>query len=478
MKLYGKIFLSFWLVVVAILGSASLLGRYLDDYRDTVAGPPAAIGSHGPREDGFRPVVPRMSGRIAVLLMELQHTPVPELPTLIKAQHGRHLQAIYVVDRQGRELAGQELPARVKNLLAGMPSEHRRARSRDETGIITAYRMRHEQAGPATVVLQFESPPGNPLTQRLSESPWLRIPLALLISGLACGWLSRVLTRRLRRVQLAAQRLAAGDLSAQIPVAATGGDETDQLARDFNRMATRLSAQLTAQQRLLHDVSHELRSPLARLRLALGLAERNIPGDEGSRQRIPLQRMETEIERLEQLISDLLSSESSAVTGSEDTVDAVALLRQLIEDANFEYTEKPVTATLSSALAAAPIRGSVDGLRKVFENVLRNAMQFSEAGSAVTVTTEQQDSQLVVRVTDRGPGVDDTLLEQIFQPFFRADSTRGPGGYGLGLNIAQRWVALLGGSIKAANRNDGPGLIVCIKLPLSNALFNTTTAES
>ena len=170
----------------------------------------------------------------------------------------------------------------------------------------------------------------SPVITTLGENPWLRVALAVLISGLICYLLSRLMTGRLKELRLASRRLAGGELEARIAVRESGGDETDELARDFNSMASQLQERVDAQRRLLSDVSHELRSPLARLRIALALAQ-----EDRDNEAQYLQRIEHETERLEELIGQLLSSQGGNIE-LDTHIDLVPLLQQLCADANFE----------------------------------------------------------------------------------------------------------------------------------------------
>lgn len=495
MKLYGKIFLSFWLVVSAILGSAALMNRYLDEYGETVSelsAPSWAPNSAELLARGRRIVeVDGASGnrlrapprRILSLLYELQNTPAKDMPTLVGQRTSGPLTGIYLVTPDGREMLGRELPRRAQRLLGRLPADQRRARAWDGQGPVTAYRLHHNEVGPMAAVLLFSAAERNVITDQLSKSPWLRMPLALAVSGLLCWLLSTLLTRRLRRVQIAANRLANGDLDAQIPVLAQGGDETDQLARDFNRMARQLADKVMEQRRLLHDVSHELRSPLARLRIALGIAQRaSTRGADDAAEARALLRIETEVERLDSLIRELLSVPEQAVDG-EDAVDLGVLLAQLCNDANFEYAGKPARARLAlehsqkhgigerggneMELPHLLVRGSGHGLYKLFDNVLRNAMQHTATDTEVVVEAGIHGDWMEVVIRDNGQGVAQEHLERLFDPFYRVDASRSGRGYGLGLNIAMRLAQQHGGSVRAANRLDSPtgGLEVSVQLP-------------
>ena len=276
---------------------------------------------------------------------------------------------------------------------------------------------------------------------------WLRLLLAVIISGAISYGISRYLTRPLKNLQQASRALADGDLATRIAVPVKGGDETSELARDFNSMAEQLQAKIQAQKRLLGDVSHELRSPLARMRVALALAEK-----EPSRTAEQLHRIELETERLDTLIEQLLTAPDTR-THMEDSIDLVALLREVCDDAGFEAQAQNKRLQLACAAADAVVRSHADLLKKAFENVIRNAVHYTLPGTCVRVRLTRQGTNWLVCIEDQGPGVPDDQLEKIFEPFYRIDEARQreTGGFGLGLSIARRAIEQHGGTICATH---------------------------
>ncbi len=256
----------------------------------------------------------------------------------------------------------------------------------------------------------------------------------------------------------AARKLAAGDLQARISVREAGGDETDDLARDFNHMARLLEERISAQKQLLSDVSHELRSPLARLQVALGLAEQN-PANATAQ----LPRITREAQRLESLVAELLESQAER-SDLEQHIDLVALLDELCADARFEVGDIN-RVKFHSAVEEALVVGNGTQLRKAFDNVLRNACSYSPAQTVIDVQLRKTATRYEVVIADQGPGVPEEDLARLFEPFYRVDTARArqTGGHGLGLSIARQALMMHGGTIDA--RNTRPGLAMRISLP-------------
>ena len=294
--------------------------------------------------------------------------------------------------------------------------------------------------------------------------------MAVLVSGIICYLLARYLTSDVRRLRAATQQLAAGDLSARAD-APRGGrqDEIAQLVRDFNTMAERLQDLVNAQSRLLNDISHELRSPLARLSVALGLAWQRTGPDAHS----VLERIELEANRLNELIGRLLTL--ARLEGGDDAmrrtpISIDELVRDITKDADFEAQSRQcrVRCVIQDEIT---ILGSPSLLHSAVENVVRNAMRHTREGTDVEIHVTREGfngkSEALIRVTDRGPGVPKEALDKLFRPFYRLDDARGrqTGGVGLGLAITERAVRLHGGTVRASNRPEG-GLMVEIRLPL------------
>ncbi|MEM9601489.1 MAG: ATP-binding protein [Pseudomonadota bacterium] len=292
----------------------------------------------------------------------------------------------------------------------------------------------------------------------------LGVVFALLTLVLASAWIAWMLTRPLRVLSRSTKQLAEGDLQARVPLSVAGRqDAVGQLGSEFNRMAERVDGLLGSQQQLLRDVSHELRTPLARLQVALTLAQ-----DEPEKGPAMLGRMEAELERLDSLIGQVLSLsrlQSGADTLNLEPVDLVPLLEDVGSNAEFEFADKDVHLRLTAQ--AARLRGDREKLASAFENIVRNAMRYAPEGSAVTLHVAQLGQQVTVTVSDRGPGVEESKLERLFEAFYRVDGARetSTGGHGVGLAISKEAVARHGGTLRARNL-EGGGLEVSVSLPL------------
>lgn len=285
----------------------------------------------------------------------------------------------------------------------------------------------------------------------------VRIGVALTVSGLLCWLLARHLTRPIRELQAASTRLAAGDFTTGLSRRTLSGrDELAALARDFEVMAGQVRQLIEAQRQLLRNVSHELRSPLARLQVAAALARRRAGAVIDSE----VDRIELETARLDELIGQLLTLVrlESSVGEAQVPLDLSALLDAVAHDARFEAEAREVVVD-TSIEPGLGLRGHAELLRSVFDNVLRNAIRHSPATGIVTLTAQRDGprDQLVVSIADQGPGVPDAMLDAMFDAFVRVDAARSAdtGGHGLGLAIARQGVKAHGGSIVARNRPAG-----------------------
>jgi two-component system sensor histidine kinase CpxA len=227
-------------------------------------------------------------------------------------------------------------------------------------------------------------------------------------------------------------------------------------------MADRIETLLTAERRLLQDVSHELRSPLARLSFAAELMKDTRDPEAAA------SRMRREIKRLCGLVSTLLevtTAEGDPSSRRTERVTIVPLVDEIVNDCRVEAEARSVRIEheTDGPPAVAVVEGNSELLRRALENVLRNAIRFTPPSSNVLVRLEALHGKVVLRVRDCGPGVPEGMLGRIFDPFFRVDQSRDGGGAGLGLSIARRAVLLHGGEIKAENTN--PGLMITISLP-------------
>lgn len=299
----------------------------------------------------------------------------------------------------------------------------------------------------------------------------LRLALTFLIAGVVCYLLARSLTAPIRKLRAATQQLARGQLDTRVgPDLGAPGGEIGDLAGDFNNMAGRIEKLVESRHRLIRDISHELRSPLARLSVALGLARRSA----GEQSRDSLDRIEQEAERLNDLIGELLSlsrMEESDRSLPQEAVDLEQLVQEIIRDADYEARNRSQGVELHAS-EKLTVAGSEEILRRAVENVIRNAVRYTGEETAVEVTLQRRregaNEHAVLTVRDHGPGVPASELQNLFRPFYRVGHARErqSGGVGVGLAITDRAVKLHGGSVSASNAPDG-GLLVEIVMPLA-----------
>ncbi len=292
--------------------------------------------------------------------------------------------------------------------------------------------------------------------------------LAVCLTGAAfCYWLAWYVTSPVKKLRKATRELAGGNLSVRVtPALGSRRDELTSLAADFDLMAEQIETLITGQRRLLGDISHELRSPLARLNVALELA-RQRAGDNASS---ALDRIEREAENLNEMIGQLLALtrlEAGSHELEQTQFDLADLVRQIVDDADFEAHARRRSVTLTET-ETCNVTGNNELLRRAIENVVRNGVQYTSPDTEVVVEVLKQSDKCVVAVSDHGPGVPDDALEKIFRPFYRVEDARDreTGGTGLGLAIVDRAVRLHGGTVEAVNKAGG-GLKVTITLPTS-----------
>lgn len=331
-------------------------------------------------------------------------------------------------------------------------------------------------------VLVIELPPGQNALFGPGGVPGLGILIAVLSSGLVCYFLSRFLTSPILRLRRAAQKLAGGDLSARAGgTALRGKDEMTQLVRDFDLMAEQIEKLINAQSRLLKDISHELRSPLARLAVALELARQRT----GPEAHSVLERIELESNRMNELIGSLTTIarlESGNTSIRKVPVHLEEILEEIARDAAFEAQGRNCQVQ-AEVLDELPVLGDPTLLHSAIENVVRNATRYTLDGTTVTIRAEKvsgwEGPEASIRVSDCGQGVPEADLEKIFRPFYRIDDARvrSTGGVGLGLAITDQAVRLHGGSVKASNLKEG-GLMVEIRLPLRPAVAGDARSEA
>jgi signal transduction histidine kinase len=420
---------------------------------------------------------------------------------------------VFAVDAKGQELMGRKVhPAilgKARALLAqGSPhAVVREASSSDGQRYLlflpSSERFRNAEAGAARDTLNAVTlsgpramggpraeapgpPPPRPDYQRgppremggmppgpRMDSPYRTfIPLAAAIAAslLFSFLLAWYFARPIRDLRQAFEAASHGNLAPRFQASAKRGDELTDLGRDFDRMTGRLRSLMDSQTRLLHDVSHELRSPLARLQAAIGLAHQ-----QPEKMAASMQRIERESERMDKLIGELLTlsrlEAGAGHTHSED-VSIADLVHDIVDDARYEARARQLGINLAgdAAMADATVTGQPELLARAVENVVRNAVKHSPDGGTVEVDLSRlhdgKQGWLRIAVLDRGPGVASADLASIFQPFFRASNTQhSTDGHGLGLAIAQHVINAHGGRIGASLRSGG-GLCVEMLLPV------------
>ena len=430
----------------------------------------------------------------------LKYGGFPALREMV-GQMTRH--TVYIIDPKGRELLGREVTPTIlaqarRELGADRPFRPVRELVAPDGQRLLAFVPRHlypaaPQPGQPSAVAGAPAPPGQS-TGAISDAPrggagfargdgprghfgpfgpgWqLSNPIPLLasviVSLLFALLLAWYFSRPIRALRNAFEAAAAGDLAPRFADSKTsGGDELNDLGRDFDRMSGRLRALMDGQRRLLHDVSHELRSPLARLQAAIGLAHQ-----QPDKIATSLERIERESVRMDKLVGELLTLsrlEADPDLAKDELVDMQELVDGVASDARFEAG--PDGPAIAVGIAGEPqlaVRGAPDLLWRAIENVVRNAVKHGGAGGTVEFNLRADAARVYVDVLDRGPGIAPGDLPTIFQPFFRSHPSKNSiDGHGLGLAIAERVVHGHGGTIRAVNR-EGGGLQVAIVLPLS-----------
>ncbi|WP_144633592.1 ATP-binding protein [Bordetella genomosp. 13] len=378
---------------------------------------------------------------------------------------------IYVVDSEDRDLLGRRLPRRLDDWLNAYRS------SQDAVSIPEEQQQMREQPGvraswwepqwlrlpDGATLLMLYLPFDSSHWELLSFTPVVvaLLAFALAVTAPLCWALTRHITRPLRTLREATRALAQGRLDARTPPElARRRDELGLLARDFDGMADRLQSLVDTREQLLHTVAHELRSPLARLRLATELARRD-----DDTLALQLDRIERECERLDALVGHTLQlARLSALDTPRAPVDLSHLVDALVQDARFEAGAQRIGIAWT---APAPlwVSGDPQSLASAVDNVLRNALRYAGAAAAIHVALHADEGRLLLDIEDNGPGVPAEHVGNLFEPYFRVPGAASRAkGAGLGLSIARAAVEAHGGSIRARNRKPR-GLVVRVELP-------------
>jgi two-component system OmpR family sensor kinase len=455
-SLYLRIFVLFWVAMASIVG-ASIATTF-------------AIAA---REYGTPPDFQRRPS-VAIQASEiLGRDGIGALKTwLVDNKNQVPDRDVYIVAPDGHDILGRHLPESATRRLeyfahewAGAGEAHGGTGS--EPGNFRPPRAAPQLVAPDGTLYTFISVPRRPSIFGALSLPAISLTIlviALIVSALASWWLADHLATPIRRIQAGARSVASANLDVRVSAGLEQRrDEVAVLARDFDAMADQLRANRRATTQLLRDVSHELRSPLARMRVALGLARQ--PPADVVRQ---LDRLEREIERLDQLIGQVLKL--ARLQGAEESfvrepVDLDEIIEEVVHDANFEGAVKRCSVSLAGAAQVA-VLGSRELLRSAIENVLRNAVRYNPGDGQIDVSVMRRAPGLEILIRDHGPGVPQTELTRIFEPFYRVAESRDrdSGGEGIGLAITAQVMRAHGGDATASNAPGG-GLAVRLSLP-------------
>lgn len=439
-KLFWKIFLGFSLTLL-ITGAGVGAAIYLNE-REPI------------NEEGFLQDR-RADFVVGITANTLQYGGKEGVQALFRNWPGHRAPTVLVINQAGEDIQGRPV----------LPDTLRQAISALEQDPATPS-VRKTQTADGDEYVLFVPADSADAAGPPKYNPRLNMELQAFIALLACllfsAGFATYLSRPIKLLRKASHQLAEGDLKVRVsPELANRNDELTDLGKDFDYMATRLQTLLDAQRLLLHDVSHELRSPVARMRLAVGLAQQQ-PDKLAS----ALSRIERETERLDELLGQMLTLsrlESGIGSGGSEKLNLNDLLANIVQDANFE-AEAVGSRIQLDAPQETILQGHEELLRRAFENIIRNALKYNRDGETIEVSIQKDDRLLTVEVRDHGPGLPDNEIANVFQPFYRVAGTDTPGntGYGLGLAIAKRAIEHHQGSIVLSNCSDGGLRVRCL----------------
>ncbi len=447
-----RILVSFWLIIVVTISTAGVAGfLYAERMRD-------AIESFDIGDSMLDASVALESGGREGLKDWIEGNPTSRAIT------------IFILDERGHDILDRQVPFGLMRVFRRF-REHRRPHQFDDREPRNLRRSRpHPQlVGTDGSVYTFLVSPSRASHSvwTTADARWLLFVIALLVSGIVSWFLATAISGPVRKLRHATVALAGGDLDVR--VAESVGkrrDELGMLGRDFDSMAENLQRAATRQIELSRNISHELRSPLARMRVAVELAKQK-HGDMPE-----FERLDSEAERLDALIGQILSY--TKLDASPDTdpepIELVDLINEVVENVNYECKAEGIDGvSVVARIDASPVTlGHVDAMVSAIENIVRNAVHHSPPESEVKIHLSQDNENALIDVRDSGPGVDEEDLRRLFEPFFRTPTSaesKNARGTGLGLAIAKRAVGVNGGTISARNHPDG-GLLVRVLLPL------------
>jgi len=445
-RLFWKIFLPFWVAQALLLGVLYMRLHY-------------RLHAENPWwVQPERRLVPRLADLAARYYEEGGQ---PALRALLDQTAMVHRADYWMLDADGRELSGRPLPDEIRSFAQRALRNEGMIRPDEAVVIVSPIAT---PRGNYLLVAEFIPPP---LSERVPGDILWVLKLGTIISALMCLVIAHYLSKPIERLRNATNELARGNLD--IRVGATIGKRRDEIAdlvRDFDSMAGELRNQIQSERNLLSGVSHELRSPIARMRLALALAR---TADAPERHEM-LDRIEQDTIQLDSMLERILTVarlENGQYKPKFESLSLNDLIDEVLDDARFEAAATGVTVNYADD-AMLLVNGDPGLLRSAIENVVRNAIFYSGHNGQIDVRVRLEDGHAILTVRDHGHGVPEDALPLLFKPFYRVDDARGTntGGMGLGLAIVRNAVSVHGGTVSA--RNVSPhGLEVEFRLPVS-----------
>jgi two-component system, OmpR family, sensor kinase len=465
--LFWKFFLVIWLALLTMGGG---MGAVFWLQRNTV------LNIEGDNNGITQIDVQYAAPFVNIASLILQKGGVDDLRSYLEESRNTPIPPVYVINEFGKDLLNREISPETieltKSLAVSNPSVVRRIKTVDgQTYHLFAIFPEISPTTAHALPSPFETPPFEKPRHLHPDPPppWLPIILGFFVSLIFSGVSAWYFAKPIRQLRSAFAAVAVGDLNTRADQ--TMGQRHDELADlglSFDHMVNQIQTLVNAQQRLLHDVSHELRSPLARIQAAIGLAYQ-----QPDKMPLTLERIEKEAQRMNDLIGELLalSRLEAGVIGKLEMIDINELITEIVEDARLEADSKNVSIKFITTEETF-IKGYYDLISRAIENVLRNAIKHTKSSSTVSVSVSVSsnlsisDHQLHIVIIDQGPGVTETELAAIFQPFYRGSNSQKSQSTGLGLTIAQKAIEAHNGKISASNRIEG-GFQVGIILPRS-----------
>ncbi len=442
--LTGRILFSFWLTLLLVVLSMVLIFITQKDEHTLQSMPPIETGE--------------------TLTLKLLSEDYPAVATWFATQDPRDTRRIYVVN-EGKEILNRRLPKPLMRINENLSSTHPFIHHKRKGFVFVGRYLLLPDGHNVNVLIRSRD--HKPPLHSIIADQWLVFVIsAILISGLISYLLALYIAKPILVLRNATQKLAAGDLSIRVQDDMNSNyGEVSLLAHDFDHMADRLEKTISSHKHLIQDISHELRSPVARLQLALELGKKrlNIADDQ-----IDIMRIEKECEQINRIINTLLNLPAYELDPSlafKDNVSVTQLLQHICEDLNYSNPDKPISLTINTQ-DNLTLPANEQLLRSAIENVLKNAQYYHQGSDAIQVSLTQESRTIVIRCEDKGPGVSPEQLDEIFKPFYRISEARerSSGGHGLGLAISKRAIELHNGKVFAENQVPN-GLCVTLSLP-------------